>query len=312
MARIPGARIAALGHHLPDAVLTSEDVGRRVGVAPEWIIARTGIRRRHRAAADETVADMATAAARHALRRLPTAPPLDAVIVATSTAESPMPAVAARVGARLGLDEPVAFDVNAACAGFCTALAVADGLVRAGASAGALVIGADRPTAWLDWADRDTAVLFGDGAGAAVVLPHTERAIGPVLWGSLGERADAVGIDPDTRTLHQQGRAVYRWATGLGPIARRTCERGGLPPEKLAAFVPHQANLRIITALARSLDLDAEAVATDVVDTGNTIAATVPIALSRLVERGGAGPGDTVLLFGFGAGLSYAGQLVTL
>lgn len=313
---VAGSRIAALGHYRPRQVVTSRDVADHLGVDPGWILARTGIEQRRTAAGDETVVDMAVAAARHALanaaRAEDPAPVVDAVVVATSTAATTIPSVSARVAARLGLDHPGAFDVNTACAGFCYSLAVADALVRAGTSRGVLVIGSDRSTDWLDRDDRDTAILFGDGAGAALVLPHFEPAIGPVSWGSAGERADVITIDPHDLVLRQDGRAVYRWATGLGAIARQVCERSGVAPEKLAAFVPHQANLRITNALVKSLGLTTTTVATDVVDNGNTIAATVPIALSRLCERGELGPGDQVLLFGFGAGLAWAGQVVTL
>ncbi|MET8630475.1 beta-ketoacyl-ACP synthase 3 [Kitasatospora sp. NPDC004669] len=315
----PGTRIAAMGHYLPSTVLTSEAVAERLTVDAEWILTRTGISERRVAAPDETVADMAVAAAQDALANLARdrggldcASDIDTVIVATASAESTMPAVAARVAGRLGLAAPAAFDVNSACAGFCHALAVADSLIRSGTSRGALVIGADKASSWLDWSDRDTAVLFADGAGAAVVLPHHRRAIGPVVWGSVGEHADRIVIDPDTRVLRQDGRAVYRWATSLGPIAARICADAGIRPADLAGFVPHQANLRIIRALANHLDLPGVPVATDVATTGNTMAATVPIALSRMINRGDIDTGGNVLLFGFGAGLTYAGQIVHL
>ncbi|WP_306323698.1 MULTISPECIES: beta-ketoacyl-ACP synthase 3 [unclassified Streptomyces] len=316
----PGSRIVALGHHLPDTVLTSEEVAERLAVDAEWIATRTGIRERRIAGPDETVADMATAAARHALDHLRADPryegaagAVDTVIVATASAESTMPTVASRVAARLGLDRPAAFDLNNACAGFCHALAVADALIRAGTSGGVLVVGADKSSDWLDRTDRDTAVLFADGAGAAVVLPHERRAVGPVVWGSIGERGDLITIDPELRVLRQEGRAVYRWAVGLGGVAAEICDNAGVKPGDLAAFVPHQANLRIVTAIADRLQLDAAApVARDVTHTGNTMAASIPLALSRMSERGELREGGDVLLFGFGAGLAYAGQVVNL
>ncbi|TDC25346.1 beta-ketoacyl-ACP synthase 3 [Streptomyces sp. 8K308] len=314
-----GAQIVALGHYLPESVVSTEEVAGRLGIDPEWVVARTGIRERRQAAEDETVVDLATAAAAHALDGLAADPRfpgavslIDTVIVATSTAESSMPSVAARVAANAGLGHPAAFDVNAACAGFCYGLATADGLVRSGTSGGVLVVGADKATAWLDWHDRDTAILFGDGAGAAVVLPHERRAIGPVVWGSVGEESHLIAIGAEDRVLRQQGRTVYRWATGLGDTIAEACDRAGVTPDKLAAFVPHQANLRIINALARHLGFEGEAVATDVVGSGNTIAATIPLALSRMRSRPGLAEGGDVLLFGYGAGLSYAGQVVTL
>jgi 3-oxoacyl-[acyl-carrier-protein] synthase III len=185
-------------------------------------------------------------------------------------------------------------------------------MIRSGTSRRVLIVGCDKTTAWLDWDDRDTAVLFADGAGAAVVLPHEQRAIGPVLWGSIGERAELIEIDPRQRVLRQDGSAVYRWARGLAGLASEACHRVGVTPEKLAAFVPHQANLRIINALAKDLGLDEAVIATDIVEVGNTVAATIPLALSRMRSRGDLAAGGDVLLFGYGAGLSYAGQIVTL
>jgi 3-oxoacyl-[acyl-carrier-protein] synthase-3 len=315
-----GARIAALGHYLPAKVVTSTDVAERLEVNGEWIVTRTGIRERRIAEPDESVVDMATLAAAAALDRLRvggeeagSVDSVDTVIVATSTPLSTMPSTAARVAFRLGLPAPAVFDLNNACAAFCYALGVADALVRAGTSGGVLVIGADKSSAVLDWHDRDTAVLFADGAGAAVVLPHERRAVGPVLWGSVAGGADLIAIDPERHVLRQDGRVVYRWAIGLGTIARQVCLKAGVKPEDLTAFVPHQANLRIIDALANALKLDERAVvARDVVETGNTMAASIPIALSRLANDGPLAGGGTVLLFGFGAGLAYAGQVVDL
>lgn len=315
----PGAQIVALGHYVPKRVITSAEVGERLGLSQAWVEARTGIQERRVAETGETVADMAAAAALDALANLSADPRyqdgaarVDTVMVATSTAESTMPSVAAQVAARAGLGHPAALDVNAACAGFCYSLAVADSMIRSGTSRGVLIAGCDKTSAWLDWDDRDTAVLFADGAGAAVVLPHEQRAIGPVLWGSIGEQAELIEIDPYQRVLRQNGSAVYRWARGLGGLAREVCQRSGVAPESLAAFVPHQANLRIINALAADLGLDETVVATDVVAVGNTVAATIPLALSRMRSRGELSAGGDVLLFGYGAGLSYAGQVVTL
>lgn len=310
-----GARISALGHYVPSRIVGNAEVAELVGVEPDWITARTGIHERRVAAEDETVVDMAVQAAQKALANSGVdRAEVDTVIVATSTAATQMPSCAAQVAARLGLERPGAFDVNTACAGFCYALACADSLVRSGTGRTVLVIGSDKSSAWLDWHDRDTALLFGDGAGAAVVTVSDEPAIGPVVWGSIGEDSRLVTIDEEDLVLRQRGREVFRWATSLGPIAREACTRSGIDPSELRGFVPHQANLRIVNSLAKSLELDMDntVVATDVVDFGNTIAATVPIALSRITERGELAPGSPVLLFGFGAGLAYAGQVVIL
>ena len=203
--------------------------------------------------------------------------------------------------------------LNTACAGFCTALACADGLIRSGQARKALVIGADKATAWLDWTDRDTAILFGDGAGAAVVSFAEQAGIGPVVWGSFGDRAaEKIEISPSRLVLRQDGKAVFRWATSLAPFARQACEAAGVDPARLSAFVPHQANGRIIDALARGLGVEGATVAYDVAEAGNTIAATIPMALARLMEQGRIHPGDLILLLGFGAGLAYAGQVIRL
>lgn len=316
---VEGAQVVSLGHYLPETVVTTAEVAGRLGVDAEWIVARTGILERRMAAKDETVADMATAAALAALANLAadaryagSAARIDTVVVATSTAESTMPNVAAQVAAQIGLGHPAAFDVNTACAGFCYSLGIADSMIRSGTSQGVLIVGADKATAWLDWDDWSTGILFGDGAGAVVVVPHDRRAVGPVVWGSIGEKADLISIDPRDRVLRQDGRAVFRWATGLGGMVREICERSDMTLDDLAGFVPHQANLRIVNALVKHLGLEGVTSSTDVVETGNTIAATIPLALSRMRSRGEFAEGGNVLLFGFGAGLTYAGQVITL
>jgi 3-oxoacyl-[acyl-carrier-protein] synthase-3 len=234
--------------------------------------------------------------------------------VATSTAVDRSPNTAARVAARLGIPRPAAMDVNVVCAGFTHALATADHTVRAGAARRALVIGADKMSAVTDWTDRTTCVLVGDGAGAAVVeatSPGEEPGIGPVLWGSVPEMGHAVRIEGEPARFAQEGQSVYRWATQqLPPLARQACERAGLAPEELAAVVLHQANLRIIEPLAEKIGAVNAVVARDVVHSGNTSAASIPLALSKLVEQGAVRSGDPVLLFGFGGNLSYAGQVV--
>ena len=200
------------------------------------------------------------------------------------------------------------------CAGFTHALATADHAVRAGAATRALVIGADKMSEVTDWTDRTTCVLVGDGAGAAVVeaaAPGEGPGIGPVLWGSVPEMGHAVRIEGTPPRFAQEGQSVYRWATTrLAPLARRACELAGTAPEDLAAVVLHQANLRIIEPLAGKIGAVNAVVARDVTDSGNTSAASIPLALSKLVEQGRISSGDKALLFGFGGNLSYAGQVV--
>ncbi|WP_210584953.1 beta-ketoacyl-ACP synthase III [Streptomyces sp. GESEQ-35] len=307
-----GSRIAAVGHYQPAKVLTNEDLAGLVDTSDEWITSRVGIRTRHIAGPDEPVDELAAHAAAKALASAGLTPAdIDLVLVATSTAVDRSPNMAARVAARLGIPSPAAMDVNVVCAGFTHALATADHAVRAGASVRALVIGADKMSDVTDWTDRTTCVLVGDGAGAAVVEATDEPGIGPVLWGSVPEMGHAVRIEGTPARFAQEGQSVYRWATTqLPPIARKVCEKAGLAPEDLAAVVLHQANLRIIEPLAEKIGAVNAVVARDVAESGNTSAASIPLALSKLVEQGQISTGDQVLLFGFGGNLSYAGQVV--
>lgn len=312
------SRIAALGHHQPQRVLTNDDLAAMVDTSDAWIRQRTGIATRHIAAEDETVADMASAAAGKALAAAGLDPAdVDLVVVATSSAVDRSPSNAAQVAARLGMTAPASYDLNNACAGFTTALAAADHSVRAGAARHALVIGAEKMSDLTDWTDRSTCVLLGDGAGAAVVsaaddAPGKLSGIGPVVWGSDPTRADAVRLAGAWQPrFAQDGQAVFRWATTtLAPIAEEACRRAGVAVGDLGGIVTHQANLRIIEAVVRQLGAPQAVVARDVVDSGNTSAASVPLAFSKLVERGELASGAPVLLLGFGGGLSWAGQVV--
>jgi 3-oxoacyl-[acyl-carrier-protein] synthase III len=304
-----GSTIVGLGCYLPERVVTSDEVAETLGLPTEWIHTRTGIRTRHLAADNETTVDLAVAAARDALATSGTAvASIDAVIVATCTGER-MPNTASQVAGALGLTG-AAFDINAACAGFCHALAVADGLIRTGATETVLVIGADKSSSSIDWHDRNTAPLFGDGAGAAIVRRSADPGIGPTAWGSYGDRGSLVRLGEDM--ISQDGPVVFRWAIGLGEKVRDVCRIGGVKPQDVAAFVPHQANLRIIDALAADLNAPDAVIAREVVTVGNTMAASVPIALARLAQRGELPIGGPIVLFGFGSGLTYAGQTVEL
>ncbi|GLP70384.1 3-oxoacyl-[acyl-carrier-protein] synthase 3 protein 4 [Streptomyces sp. TUS-ST3] len=307
-----GSRIAAVGHYQPAKVLTNEDLAALVDTSDEWIRSRVGIRTRHIAGPDEPVDELAAHAAAKALASAGLAPAdIDLVLVATSTAVDRSPNMAARVAARLGIPSPAAMDVNVVCAGFTHALATADHTVRAGAATRALVIGADKMSAVTDWSDRTTCVLVGDGAGAAVVEGAEVPGISPVLWGSVPEMGHAVRIEGEPARFAQEGQSVYRWATTKLPaLARQACERAGLTPADLAAVVLHQANLRIIEPLAEKIGAVNAVVARDVSESGNTSAASIPLAFSKLVEQGEISTGDPVLLFGFGGNLSYAGQVV--
>ncbi|MFI8342709.1 beta-ketoacyl-ACP synthase III [Streptomyces sp. NPDC085639] len=307
-----GSRVLALGHYQPSRVLTNADLEQMVDTSDEWIQSRVGIRTRRVAAEDESVSDMATKAAERALARAGlTGADIDFVIVATCTALDRSPNTAARVAAAVGAQAPAAIDVNTACSGFPHAMALADQSIRTGSATKALVIGVEKLTDFADWTDRTTCVLVGDGAGAAVVVASEEPEISPVVWGSVPEMGRAVRIEAPSNTFAQEGQSVYRWATtALPKVALEVCERAGVKPEELGGVVLHQANLRIIEPLARKIGAVNAVIAKDVVESGNTSAASIPLALSKLVERGEIEKGSPVLLFAFGGGLSYAGQII--
>ncbi|GGL98322.1 MULTISPECIES: beta-ketoacyl-ACP synthase III [Micromonospora] len=310
-----GSRIVSLGHYQPSQVVTNDEIAQLVETNDEWIRDRVGIVSRRIAENGETVSDMAAAAAAKALANSGlTAADIDLVVVATCTAIDRSPNVACRVAGKLGINAPGAYDINTACSGFAYALGTVDHAIRAGASRNALVIGAEKLSDFVDWTDRSTCIIFADGAGAAVLTATAEDeapGVGPVVWGSVPEKSDAVRIEGWRPYVRQEGQSVFRWATtSLAPLARQACERAGVDPEEIAAFVPHQANTRIIDGIARRLGMPNAVVAKDIVESGNTSAASVPLALSKLVERREVPAGAPVLLFGFGGGLTYAGQVV--
>jgi 3-oxoacyl-[acyl-carrier-protein] synthase III len=314
---VSGARIIAFGGYQPDKIVTNDDLAKIVETNDEWIRSRVGIASRRIAADDETVTDMAEAAGAKALAASGLTPEsIDLVIVATCTPDVPIPNVAAPVAHRLGIVAPGAFDLNAACAGFSYALGVAADSIRAGSSRHVLVIGAEKLSQWVDWTDRSTCIIFADGAGAAVVGPAPDgepSGIGPVVWGSAGDMAERIAIPHRNGGLRQDGQSVFRWATtALAPVALEACTRAGVTPADISAFVPHQANLRIIEAIARKLGIPRDRLADDIVHTGNTSSASIPLALSRMAEQGRLQPGTLALLIGFGAGLSYAAQVITV
>jgi 3-oxoacyl-[acyl-carrier-protein] synthase-3 len=314
---VHGARVLAFGGYQPAKVVTNDDLAATVETTDEWIRSRVGIASRRIAGPDETLADMAVAAGGKALAASGLSPAdIDLVIVATCTPEVMIPNTAAPVARRLGIVAPGAYDLNAACAGFCYGLAAASDAVRAGSARHVLVIGAEKLSQWVDWTDRATCIIFADGAGAAVVGPATDSepaGIGPVAWGSDGDMADKIFIKDRNSFIFQEGQAVFRWATtALHPVALKACEQAGVDPGELAVFVPHQANLRIIEAMARKLGAPQAKVAADIVTAGNTSSASIPLALSRMVERGELGSGDKALLIGFGAGVCYAAQVIAI
>jgi 3-oxoacyl-[acyl-carrier-protein] synthase III len=316
---VAGARILAFGGYQPDNVVTNDALAAVMDTSDEWIRSRVGIISRRIAGPEETVADMAVAAAGKAIANSGVSPSeIDLVIVATCSTEAPIPNVSAGVASRLGINAPGAYDLNAACAGFCYGLANASDAIRSGSARYVLVVGSEKMSAWVDPLDRSTAIIFADGAGAAVVGPVTDPedapgVVGPVVWGSAGDIADRIVIKDRASFLFQEGQAVFRWATtALYPTALAACERAGVDPGELQAFVPHQANLRIIEALARKIGVPRDRLADDIQYAGNTSSASIPLALARMAEHGELASGGPVLLMGFGAGMCYAAQVITV
>lgn len=319
-----GARILGLGSTQPDEVVTNDDLTQRIDTDDQWIRDRVGIVSRRIAPAELSLVDMAVDAGARAVKDAGLEPgAVEATIVATCTMPDGIPNAAAQTAERIGIHARAAFDVNAACAGFCYALGAAADLVRAGTARTVLVVGAEKLSDWLDWSDRSTAIIFADGAGAVVVgaAPDADSVgIGPLAWGSAGDLAETITIRHDRASraggaLHQEGQAVFRWATTqIAPVALEAVERAGLTPADIDVLVPHQANLRIVEAVAKRLRAKGARadlrVADDIVHSGNTSSASIPLALDHMRADGRVRSGDTVLLVGFGAGLSYAAQVV--
>jgi 3-oxoacyl-[acyl-carrier-protein] synthase-3 len=315
-----------VGGYRPRRVVTNEHFGHTMGLSDEWITRRTGIKTRRFAAPDETLAMMAAAAADKALAQAGlAAADVDCVIVASTSHLVQAPPLAAEVTGLLGSAPAAAFDVGAAMAGFCHALALASHLVSAGTTRHVIVVGTERMSDIVDPADRSTSFIFGDGAGAVVVGPADWPAIGKVVWGShpagmhhIEQQVPwhAAGDRPDSPPsyLRMAGQEVYRWAIQAMPdVARQAMAAEGLTVADLAAFIPHQSNLRICDALASALDLPAQVkVARDLVDMGNTSAASIPLAMERMLASGEVARGSLALLVGYGAGLGYAAQVAWL
>jgi len=315
----PGARILGWGSSQPDQVVTNDDLARRVDTNDQWIRERVGIVSRRIADKDTLLVDMAADAGSKAVADAGLSPAdVDTVLVATCTMPNPIPNAAAQVAHRIGISAPGAFDLNAACAGFCYGMGMGSDLIRAGSARNVLVIGAEKLSDWMDWDDRSTCIIFADGAGAAVLTPaatEAEVGVGPLVWGSAGDMHEVIQIVQPSNGIHQEGQAVFRWATTqIAPIALRAVELAGLTPADIDVFVPHQANLRIVESVARRLRKagarEDMRVAQDIVHSGNTSSASIPLAIDHMRAAGQISRGDVLLLVGFGAGLSYAGQVV--
>ena len=310
----PGTRILGLGGYRPKRRVTNDELAQVMETSDEWIQSRVGIAERRWADDDETLVEMATAAGGKAIAASGLAPDeIDLVVLASASLRQPIPGIGPQVAHRLGISRPGALDLNAGCAGFCYALGLVSDAIRAGSARNAVVIGVERLSDVTDMTDRTTAVIFADGAGAAVVGASDEPGIGPVAWGSDGDQHSAIEI-VDSGFMAMAGQAVYRWATTrLTEALTQAMERAGVTAADIDVFAPHQANLRIIESMAKRLGFGEKTViARDIVRSGNTSAASVPLALSALQESGEAKSGDTALVLGYGAGLTFAGQVLEL
>ncbi|MGP9695446.1 beta-ketoacyl-ACP synthase 3 [Brachybacterium sp. AOP25-B2-12] len=307
-----GSALLGLGHFQPEKTLTNDDISQLVETSDEWIRTRTGIRERHVVTEDDTVLSMATAAARMALADAGVGT-VDLVIVASTTTTHRSPSTAARVAFEVGSAGAGAFDMNSACSGFEYALGVADQAIRAGSAETALVVGAEALTRFTDWTDRSTCVLTADGAGAVVLGAAEEPHVSTSVWGSVPGLTEAVRIDGDPQLFTQDGRKIMRWAlTEAADRARDVLAAADVSIDDIEVLAFHQANLRIIEPLVSALGGEDKIVITDVELSGNTSAASVPLGLSKAWHRGDLPRGARTLLFGFGGGFSYAGQVVDL
>ena len=323
------ARILSVGAYRPARSVPNSELVDRIESSDEWIQQRTGIESRRIADSDESLIDMATASSLQAIARAGLQPEdIDAVIFATISYPYQAPSAATELLTRLNNSTAAAFDISAACAGFCYAVALANDMVRSRNARNVLVVGAEKLSDFTDPDDRATAFIFADGAGSVVIGPSQDVGIGPTTWGANSETRDAIRLDPSYLeykknpgksdlgwpNINQQGQTVFRWAVyEIAPIALKALEAAGLTPETLDVFIPHQANGRIIDSLVKSMKLpDSVVIARDIRTSGNTSSASIPLAMDALLTERPDLHGKSALLVGFGAGLVYAGQVVEL
>ncbi|HQY33688.1 beta-ketoacyl-ACP synthase III [Actinotalea sp.] len=319
------SRILGIGGVRGELTVTNDDVAGPIDSSDEWIRQRTGIVTRRRAAAGTDVIDLAVEASVAAIADAGlTGADIDAVLLATTTYFHQTPAGACLVADRVGATPAAAYDISAACAGYAYGIAQADALVRSGAARNVLVVGAEKMSDFVDPTDRSISFLLGDGAGAVVVGPSETPGIGPTVWGSDGGQAHLItqthswkeAFEQQTPwpTLRQEGASVFKWASfQMAGVAERAMAAAGVTPDQVEAFIPHQANMRIIDQMIKQLKLpDTVVVARDIAETGNTSSASIPLAAERLLREGLVPHGAVALQIGFGAGLAYAAQVVVL
>ena len=323
------AVVTGTGGYLPKRALTNDDLSRMVDTSDAWIYPRTGIRSRRIAGEGENVSDMAVAAAREALGNASVAPDqIDLLVLATITPDTPLPAASCLVQDKLGLANATCFDLAAACSGFLYALDVARQYVLSGAARRVLVVGSEKMSAITDWTDRTTCILFGDGAGAVVVerseggtqngilstATGTDGSLAPLLRieaGGSALPASAETLAARQGFLKMDGHTIFKYAVrNMAGVAAQAVADAGLRPDDIDWFVPHQANMRIIQAVAKTMEVPMDRVVTNIENTGNTTAASIPLALHDAVSDGRIQPGDNVLFGSFGAGLTWAAAVI--
>ncbi|MCT1367389.1 beta-ketoacyl-ACP synthase III [uncultured Kocuria sp.] len=328
-------RILGVGEARPDVVVTNDDVCQWIDSSDEWIRTRTGISTRRRAGADTSVFDLALEAAQDAMSRAGVSgEQIDTVLVSTVSHPYATPSLATKLADAIGATPAPAYDISAACAGYCYGIAQADALVKAGTAGMVLVVGAEKLSDFIDNSERSISFLLGDGAGAAVVGPSDHPGISPTVWGSDGSKWETINMthsmlevrnrdwahEPVTAedkiwpTLYQDGPSVFRWAVWeMAKVAQEALESAGISSEDLGAFIPHQANMRIIDQMVKTLKIPEHvAVARDIAEMGNTSAASIPLATCRLLKEQPELSGKPALQIGFGAGLVFAAQVIIL
>ncbi|UTT62460.1 beta-ketoacyl-ACP synthase III [Microcella humidisoli] len=323
---VPFTRIYAVGAARGDLTVTNDDIAGPIDSSDEWIRQRTGVITRRRASSEVNAIDLAEAASREAIAKAGITPDqIGAVIVSTISNSVQTPSLAALLADRIGATPAPAYDVSAACAGYTYGIAQADAFVRAGLATYVLVVGAEKLSDFANPTDRTISFLLGDGAGAAIVGPSDTPGIAATVWGSDGSKWDAVGMDRPLKeafddpeggfpTLRQEGQTVFRWAVWeMAKVAQQALDAAGVTSDQLAAFIPHQANMRIIDEFAKQLKLpESVVIARDIATTGNTSAASIPLATHRLLEEHPELSGGLALQIGFGAGLVFGAQVVRL
>ena len=325
------SRILAVGTYRPKRQVPNSEIVDRIDSTDEWIVQRTGIESRRFAGDDETVISMAKAACEMALHRAQLSiEDIDTVILSTISYPFQAPSAATELINELGNPKAAAFDLSAACAGFCYGVGLASDLVRSGTSRNVLVIGVEKLSDYTDPNDRATAFIFADGAGAVIIGQSDQPRIGTTIWGSDADSRDAITLTPSFLdfkknpdkgvaelgwpNIAQQGQVVFRWAVySMSKVGLKALEAAGVTVDELGAFIPHQANIRIIETMAKEMKIpDSVLIADDIRTNGNTSAASIPLAMDRILEEHPELHGKLALLIGYGAGLVYAGQVVEL